>query len=225
MKQEVDRVIYQFWTGDNPLTLNRIKCLESSKNFGVKTILVTSQNLPQFIHPDYPIHQAYEYLSAVHRSDYLRCYFLHIHGGGYADIKFYDENNNWKQCFDLINHDDRIQIIGEKETDRATISWYAKCSYEEGIKRCIRTGFFIAKPYSQFTTQWFKLVNNVLDSNLERLRQHPSTHPLGGSRYPLRWAQLLGEIVVRQEYEFSMNDCNSVSQCLVSGRNREFQYR
>ena len=69
----------------------------------------------KFIHPQYPIHPAYNFLSNIHRSDYLRCYFMHILGGGYADIKFYTKNNNWCDAFNLINTEYQIQIIGEKE--------------------------------------------------------------------------------------------------------------
>jgi hypothetical protein len=65
----------------------------------------------------------------------------------------------------------------------------------------------------------------VLDNSFESLKLHPSTHPFGGNNYPLRWAQLLGEIIVRQEYEFSVNDSNSISQHLMTGRNRSVQYR
>ena len=32
------------------------------------------------------VHPAYEYLSLVHRSDYLRCELLHRYGGLYADL-------------------------------------------------------------------------------------------------------------------------------------------
>jgi hypothetical protein len=53
--------------------------------------------------PEYPLHPAFKYLSYVHKSDYLRSYFMHFYGGGYADIKKYSSNNNWKECFNLLN--------------------------------------------------------------------------------------------------------------------------
>jgi hypothetical protein len=28
---------------------------------------------------------------------------MHFYGGGYADIKKYSNNNNWKECFNLLN--------------------------------------------------------------------------------------------------------------------------
>ena len=66
----------------------RKKCLDSIKqNIGVKVILITPNNLDKYILKDYPLHKSYKYLSEVHKSDYLRTYFMHHYGGGYTDIK------------------------------------------------------------------------------------------------------------------------------------------
>lgn len=40
---------------------------------------------------------------------------MHFFGGGYSDIKQFSLDNNWKSCFQLINDDNRIEIIGSKE--------------------------------------------------------------------------------------------------------------
>lgn len=40
---------------------------------------------------------------------------MNFYGGGYSDIKFYSKDNNWKECFDIINSNENIQIIGSKE--------------------------------------------------------------------------------------------------------------
>lgn len=45
--------------------------------------------LPYFILPEYPLHKAFEFLSAVHKSDYLRSYLLYHYGGGYSDVKHF----------------------------------------------------------------------------------------------------------------------------------------
>lgn len=59
------------------MSYNRLKGLELlKKNIGFETILVTQNNLNKYIHLDYPIHPAFEYLSAVHKSDYMRTYLL-----------------------------------------------------------------------------------------------------------------------------------------------------
>lgn len=65
-----------------------------TKNSGVEVKLITPKNLNNYLLPDFPLHPAYDYLSLVHKSDYLRCYFMHFHGGGYSDIK--PNYKNWK---------------------------------------------------------------------------------------------------------------------------------
>ena len=226
-KMYVNEIIYQFWTGNNPITENRIKCLKSNINIGIKTVLVTPQNMYKFIHPQYPIHPAYNFLSNIHRSDYLRCYFMHILGGGYADIKFYTKNNNWRDAFNLINTEYQIQIIGEKEDCQPLICGNLPCTFEEGMKRCIRGCFYIARPFSDFTQIWFNNVNHILDYNYQMLKQYPANTPFGrdDDKYPLRWDQILGEVMTKLQYEFYESHPNSVNQSLHTGVDFSFNHR
>ena len=48
---------------------------------------MTPANLQDWVVAGHPLHPAYNDLSLVHRSDYLRAYLLHHHGGGYCDLK------------------------------------------------------------------------------------------------------------------------------------------
>ena len=80
--------IYIFWTGDNEMSENRKKSIENLKNTcECNIILVTPLNLKSYILSSQPLHEAYQYLSYTHKSDYLRTYFMHFIGGGYSDIK------------------------------------------------------------------------------------------------------------------------------------------
>jgi hypothetical protein len=80
--------IYVFWTGDNDMSSNRIKCLEDlKKRSEANVILVNNKNLHEYILKSNPLHPSYGYLSETHKSDYLRTYFMHFHGGGYSDVK------------------------------------------------------------------------------------------------------------------------------------------
>ena len=83
----MNRVIYCFWFGPE-MSDNRKKCFESIiQNSKVGVRLVTKHNLQEYNLADSPIHPAFQYLSATHKSDYLRCYFMYHYGGGYTDIK------------------------------------------------------------------------------------------------------------------------------------------
>lgn len=87
--QSVPRTMWCIWAGDNPLTPNRERGLVSIRqhNWDLDVKLVTPENLEEYVVEGHPLHPAYAHLSAVHRSDYLRAYLLHHHGGVYSDIK------------------------------------------------------------------------------------------------------------------------------------------
>lgn len=99
----IPRIIWQFWTDDNPITKNRVESLKFSKgNVPIEMRVLFKNDIMKMQMKNHPYHRAYQYLSGTHRADYLRCYFMHYYGGGYADIKFYSKNNNWEQCFDFM---------------------------------------------------------------------------------------------------------------------------
>ena len=73
---QTENVIYCFWTGDNPLTKNRKESLNVlNKKTGIPIVLITPDNLSNYILQDYPLHKSYDHLSLVHKSDYLKMLF------------------------------------------------------------------------------------------------------------------------------------------------------
>lgn len=101
----VDRKIYSFWTNGpaSTMTPNRIAGLAAMREFiGVPVELLDHDGIMSRILPGHPLHEGYQYLSCVHKSDYLRSYFMHFYGGGYGDIKFFKNGGNWIECFDMI---------------------------------------------------------------------------------------------------------------------------
>jgi hypothetical protein len=69
--------LFCFWTGDNPMTPNRLKALSTMRNSGLDVIFLTQKNIDTWVLDADPLHPAYQYLSAIHRADYLRMYFMH----------------------------------------------------------------------------------------------------------------------------------------------------
>jgi hypothetical protein len=113
--------IYCFWTGNNEMSQNRKNCLIALKQrSNCEVVLVTPDNLNDYILPDHPLHESYKYLSFTHRSDYLKKYFMHFHGGGYCDIKY--PCGDWNEAFDNINENENIYINGYKERITRTFS-------------------------------------------------------------------------------------------------------
>ena len=171
-----DKTIYCVWTGDNKMSINRKKSLKSMKqNAGVKVILITKKNLHLYIKKDYPLHEAYQYLSETCKSDYLRCYLMHFYGGAYIDIKHIKDNLN--KFFDNLNNSDKWinssqsykdGTHGNNKSRTLSISPY-------GVKYNITPyGQYICKPETPITHEWFLLLHQKLDNKLELLKKNPS---------------------------------------------------
>ena len=84
---DVPRVIWAFWFG-NAMRGSRRRAFDLLvARAGVPVKLITAANLSTYAVPSAPLHEAFDSLSALHKSDYLTAYFAHHHGGGVADIK------------------------------------------------------------------------------------------------------------------------------------------
>lgn len=194
----VDNVIYCFWTGTNAIPPNRVRNLEllMSTNPHTEVILVTPHNLNKFIKPDQPLHPAYENLSLVHKSDYLRAYFMHHYGGGYSDIK--KPNHLWSQFIAALGDDPDKWALGFRELS------VDMCSQLPGRlgrdlkihhKTIIGTSAFVMRPGTPFTAEWMQEVHARLDSYSEALAGHPGNERGTNPGYPVPWTGVLGDIM------------------------------
>lgn len=195
----VDRVIYCFWTDNNKMSENRQKCLQTLINHsGVTVKLITPKELSSYVKKDSPLHPAYQHLSAVHKADYLRCYFMHNYGGGYCDIKTI--YHSWNKAFDKLDSS-KAFFIGYPE-----IGWYGAAFQNinnQDLANDLKTywrllagnGAYIFRPHTPFTEEWFQELNNRLDFYYPSLLEHPATDPWGKDNgYPIPWANILGNI-------------------------------
>lgn len=206
----MNRVIYSFWFGPE-ITPNRIRCLHSLKNVsGVNTILVTDKNLKEYENGENPIHEGFNYLSATHKADYLRSYFMYHYGGGYSDIKECDFN--WNPYFDILENSHK-SFIGYPELSVWDIAYEPASSF---YKMLVGNGAYIFKPKTEFAKLWMDETNRFLDSVIDDLKHNSGEyHPRavkGGihenhynefldSKYPIEWNQLLGRIFHRLQFE------------------------
>lgn len=197
--KHVDRVIYIFWTGENEITPNRMKGIESMKKVcGVEVKLITPKNLPSFIKEEDPLPEAYQYLSYVHRADYLRSYFMYHYGGGYGDIKTY--SMSWVAAFDHLDQSDAY-VVGYPEVG----FWGAAYHDIENIRlrHDLRThwrylvgnGAYICRPHTRLAAEWHTESKRRLIDMAEELKKHPAQDPFGkNADYPVKWSGLLGSI-------------------------------
>jgi len=193
--------IYCFWTGYNPMNEKRLACLKHSIEMSkCNLVLVTKNELDKYILEDHPLHPAYQYLSETHKADYLRTYFANFHGGGYMDVK--KILGPWLNGFEELKNNEDMWMCGYRLSgpDVAYVpnipNWYdliGVCGY-------------ICKPQTALTKEWYQSMITLLDEKLEQLKQNPAKYTddstWSNTGYPMRWAEMLGEIFHRVQYEY-----------------------
>lgn len=185
--------LYCFWTGNNPLTENRKRNLKTLDNTGFNVILITPDNLNEYILPEHPLHDGYQYLSETHKSDYLRCYFMHFYGGGYSDIKRIDES--WiNQYIQLMNSD--YLACGYPEKDPIDIAYSNNAKLNQMMNKnyseIIGNGHYIYKSNTLLTQKWYNELINKMNEIYLDLKKYPAKHVRQVYSkeypYPLEWA-------------------------------------
>ena len=181
-ENHVKKIIYTFWTGTNPMTANRQEGIKTMKEkTGVDICVISTNNLNDFIIKDYPLHPSYKNLSRVHKADYLRCYFMHHYGGGYADIK--RQIGSWEKYFNIINDNPDIWKIGlGNEPDRRAFNIAYPEEYNNLQREKLRNysskmvgiSFMICRPRTPYTTEWYNLLHQRLDNYSSELEKHPA---------------------------------------------------
>ena len=218
-----DRLVFVFWTGDNQMSKDRLACLDTIANTGCDVCLVDCDSLASWINPAHRMHPAYGLLSAVHRSDYLRAYFMHHYGGGYSDIKFTTES--WVPSFEQLISSDALGMgypelhDGVANVKRSVVAGQAYFLERKSSRlfnrlayhtmralhgRMIGNGAFIFRRQTHFTSKWLYTLERRLDIVHPHLKTHPARHPrdragvdhgAGPSQYPVPWSFLLGDIL------------------------------
>lgn len=204
---DVPRRIFVAWTGGNDMTPNRRAALDSIRelNSDLDVALVTHASLHEWIVDGHPLHQSYELLSDVHRSDYLRAYLLHHHGGGWADLK--RASNGWAPCFDAINADPSAWLIGypeERSRDVAYVNSVMGRDMADRYRTIAANCAFIARPRTPFTAAWLEEVESRLDYFARSLARRPAVDPFGEEgEYPVPWSALQGLVFQPLQLKFA----------------------
>ncbi|MFI7484318.1 hypothetical protein ACH9EU_18110 [Kocuria sp. M1R5S2] len=196
--QSVPRRIFVIWVGNTPMNPRRAESLESIRQAqtDVEVVLIDEISWTDWIVTEGPIHHAFGLLSPVHRSDYMRAYLMHFHGGGYCDIK--PLSSDWGRLFDTLNDHPDVWAIGYREV---TSEYTPDLPHALGadVKRHYKSVFgpsaFIFRPCTPFTEEWWRELSSRMDYYASALRESPGGDPYNppGS-YPIRWTEILGDI-------------------------------
>lgn len=192
------RVIYVFWTGDNEMPEVRRRNLDTliAANPGIDVRLITAENLHDHLIPGEPLHPAFENLSFIHRSDYLRCYMMNFHGGGYADIKAH--RHDWMPAFDRLNASS-AWVLGY----RNPVRWMTPNFADPALQRLmVRTSdqrigqtAFICRPGTPYTREWWRRLNQILDERAETLAANPGSLNRSEDPYAIGFTEILAQII------------------------------
>jgi hypothetical protein len=215
---DAPRRVFVVWLRP-PMSANRAASLELiRRHVGVETIVLTDDDLPTWVVGDAPLHPAFGHLSAVHQADYLRCYLMHHHGGGYVDLK--PLTTTWASAFDRLNATPGAVALGYREIGPQWVAsmgiedlrwprclhstWWQRRWLQANYWRLMGNSAFIFRPRSALTTAWWTEMTRRLDGFATRLAACPARHPrdhagfpVDGrpSGYPVPWSALLGDVL------------------------------
>lgn len=193
---DVPSTLWVVWIGDEP-SPRRAEALENLRRTpGVDVRLIASPD--DVLVDGHPVHPAFSDLHAVHRSDYLRAYAMHHHGGAYLDVK--PQSVAVQQLIDRVNSDETVWVLGYREV---TSEYVGDLPHALGahlrahFRAALGTSAFICRPRSLFTAEWMRELHARLDYLQPRLREadfgqgNPYSAP---ANYPIRWTEILGDI-------------------------------
>ena len=215
--EEIDgfqaRLLFTFWAGLNPLTANRERSLRILiRNCGIELKFIELGELRNWEIPSKPFHPGLKFLSPNHRSDYLRGYFMYHYGGAYVDLK--PIKLRFGRFFRKLAQS-RAEFCGSPEwfEDAVAGDSVMKSAYSEFASN----GIFIFKKMTPFAREWLTRSERLLDYKYDSLvicheKQFGRAElPLESSPhfdflktppdYPLRWAELMGEIFHQLQWE------------------------
>lgn len=216
-------VVYQYWTGGDMPPARRA-CFDSTRGvFGVPVELVTDKIFRDYVVPGHPLHPCFDLLSVNHKSDYVRCYLLRFHGGGWADIKQFSDDNNWAESFDVLDRTPDADVLGEWERPRGMA--FRTYKNDDCARRSIVTSYLIGKPDTPFTRMWYSRMVRWLDMMRAVVESRPSTGTYGSPGYPLPYFSVMGEPFHYTCVKMSTIRPGAVLRSLRSGRVHEVPYR
>lgn len=220
------KITWCFWFGKE-FSKNRESCFRNLKETQSNVVLVTEDNLNQFVLDDYPIHSHFRFLSSTHKSDYLRSYFMNLYGGAYSDIKKQDAN--WDAVFESISKEGFIGAGYREICPSHLAKSITKLEQRIDYASFVGCGAFIYKSHSPFTEKWFKKTQDKMDSIANLLEISPGDyHPRATIRgalqsneeprgYPLDWTCLMGDIYHPIVYEFRKKIKKDLPKPIMTG--------
>lgn len=194
---ECPRVIYTVWFGAE-MPPKRRRSLEEleRRNPRSSVVLVTEENLDDFLVPGHPLHPVFPRMAATHRSDHIRTYLVHFHGGGYSDLKA--PRASWDGAFDQMNSERSILVTGYREITSNYVTENPRnlgSDLRKYYRFVLGPSAFIMRPNSVFTASLWREQWRRMDYCSPALPESAPSDPYAlASSYPLWWTELFPDI-------------------------------
>mgnify|MGYP005851962207 CR=1 FL=1 len=176
IKNGVPKIIWCYWAG-GPMNESRSKSFEVLlANIGVTVCLISRENVIDFVEEMNPLHPAFDYLSAVHQSDYVRAYLLHHFGGGWHDIKA--TLMNYEKVWDIFS-DPNIHLVGKPESKGGPAQVFDNKGrwMPDFWQELVSAIAWVGRPLTPLSHELLQNMEAHLDANLELLKKNPGIHP------------------------------------------------
>lgn len=222
----VPMVIWTIWIGgEKSMSQTRFESFkELESKTKVPVIMISQNNLEQWMLQRHPLHAAFKYLTHIHQSDYLRAYFWHFYGGGYMDVKPL-LNDSWVKYWDIFS-DSNVWLIGPQELAAADVAGNA--TVKANYKKLVCNGQFIGRANTSLSNTLYSRQQKLLSKKLQALKlshekykkpnrccKNPAKY-----EYPLCWTCVLGQLNHPAQFLYSQH----VNTSMISfDRSKQYQ--
>lgn len=175
-KNGVPQVLFCYWAGGELPSVRRLSLDYLVKYTGVPVFLVDKERFLSLNTDENPIHPAFDYLSAVHQSDYVRAYLWHYWGGAWHDIKAtkVDFSPVWEEFADP-----NVFFVGRPEEKNGP----AKVMDESGRwmpnywGELVSVIAWVGRPFTPFSEAMLAAMHAYLDERVATLARYPGRNP------------------------------------------------
>lgn len=186
---------------------NRTRSLSLWRRRNLDLNFVDTETLNTMVHRGLvSLHPGFEYLSANHKSDYLRAQFMLNFGGLYTDLKPPPVGISFSLRVAAARKSS--SFFGYRELSPGGVSARSAPEVRENWERLAGNGMFAFRKGSDFAEIWADRVEEVMDRHLpqllrgkENLGRGPTEGDPAFTNYPIRWAELQGELFHQLQHD------------------------
>lgn len=218
------RRLFILWFGGHPISPVRERSIDAFRDMGLDVVVLRDEDVAQWEVAKSPMAPAFKLLTPIQRSDYVRAYLMHHHGGGYADIK--PPQGSWLPGLQRLHEDSRLWAVGYPIQRWAVstcgvepvpryqpqrLRWWKYRWLQLNHTRILGGGGYAFKPGTPLTERWLTGVEARLHAKTPELRANPGryakerygdTNDGVVSRYPVPWLYLAGDVLHPLAYRY-----------------------